>query len=179
MEDITEKVKNKAKKDLDRQTSPLMDEVLKYDKVQMPEEVFKGRYLDSFVNGGNPEAIKEFASVAGGYRNEVEVVDGKGNVLFTTPPILTSPDFAAIEEIKATDLAGLGKETEQKINTGHLNATKELDNTLNTVEGKMLHVANEAGKEHDTRWNLIFTRYGVSNTKAVKEEDDLEFNYDD
>ena len=180
MEDMNKRLKDKAKKDLTRLTDPIMDDVLKVDKAKMPEEVFKGRYLDSFANGGNLEAVKEFASVAGGYRNEVDVVDGKGNVLFTTPPMMTSPDFSNMDEMKETDLSDIGKETQQKINTGQINPTRKLDNTLHSVEDKMLAVANKATKPYQDRWNLIFSRYGVTEKQAInKNTDDVEFDYDD
>jgi len=175
-----EDIKNKVKENLAKRTDPIMDDALLHEKVQMPEEVFKGRYLDSFIIGGTPESIKEFASVAGGYRNEVDIVDSKGVVIFTTPPMLSSPDFSNIGSIKETDLSGIGKETQQKINSGHFNPTKEFDTTINSIGSQMLDVAKDATKVHSDRWKLIFSRYS-SDTMSTKNniEDDVEFNYDD
>lgn len=179
MDDVTKKIKDKAKKDLTRLTDPIMDDVLKVENTQMPEEVFKGRYLDSFANGGTPEAIKEFASVAGGYRNEVDIVDSKGNVLYTTPPMIISPDFSEMDEMKATDLSDIGKETQMKMNTGQINPTKKLDNTLHSVEDKMIAVAGNANKKYQDKWKMIFNRYGVTEKQEINKQDDLEFDYDD
>lgn len=180
MDDLTDKVRDKAKKDLARLTDPIMDDLLNVDKVKMPEEVFKGRYLDSFANGGNPEAVKEFASVAGGYHNEVDVVDSKGNVIFTTPPMVSSPDFSNIDEIKETDFSGIGKETQTKMNTGHINPTKEFNDTLSGMEKKMLLLAEQANKENQDKWSLIFNRYSaVKSTIGIAPKEEVEFNYDD
>ncbi len=177
---MTKNIKDKTKKNLTRLTDPIMDDVLKVEKTKMPEEVFKGRYLDSFVNGASPEAIKEFASVAGGYRNEVDVVDSKGNILFTTPPMLTSPDFSDMDELKSTDLCDLGKETQQKMNNGTINPTKKLDNTLHSVEDKMITVANKTSDKYKDKWNIIFNKYVVNNKQTInKAEDELEFDYSD
>ena len=178
MKNLEEQLIERSKDNLMERATPIIDGILKEENTKMPESVFKGRYLDSFANGNNPEAIKEFASVAGSFYSGVDVVDDiTEEVLFTTPPMIESVDFDKIEQIAKTDISGLVKETEQKINVNHPAGTKELDSTLDSIEDKMVLLANEATKANKDKWKLIFSKYGIGE-KPKEITDDEVYDYD-
>ena len=171
-----DKIIAKAKDSLMKQASPAMGELLDNDNTKMPEAVFKGRYLDSFMNGATGVAIKEFASVAGSFYKGVDIVDDDNNVLFTTPPMMETPDFSDISELTKADISGVVNETETRIAVNHPEPTKALDTTIASFEDSLIAKAKETNIKNEEKWADIFKRYIP--TEPDVDDEDIEYVYD-
>jgi len=128
----------------------------------IPEKIFVEIFLDYFRSGGqmntvNPLTIK-WLELAGGPYNPVNVLDDKGNIVFTTPGIYCKPNTDTLK----VDYGNL-------VSTFNLKANRIHEEGLNYLTVNLAGTVNKINVEYDSyllRWKAIFNRY----SKAPKQE---------
>lgn len=116
------------------------------------ENIYKvglGNWVTVATNGG---------SLPGGQFREVDVIDDKGKVLFTVPPIY---DRNALNPVKLSDRIALPQLMEQAEQLGSIKPalqTKMKNQIFEALLNKM-RAGNNNAREYLLKWNDIFTRY--------------------
>lgn len=146
----------------------------------LPENIFKELFLEFFMNGGisngtAPLTLK-WLELAGGPYNEVNIIDNKGNVVFTTPGLYCKPETET-GDINFADIAS----------NYNLRANRLQADGVNYLNASLSGVGNRVSTEtptHIVRWNNIFKRYtnpGIQTTtkRTPLHNDTADFlNYD-
>lgn len=140
---------------------------------RIPEDIFRRAYLPMFA--GIPEekwpvagiTLNNWYGVSGGPHFEVDVIDTKGNVLFTVPPIVPPPSTRAMAKF-AEDGHGVGSA---------FNKAREVGRNI-PIEGEIIarqevqriqpRFSRRYENDYRMRWAPIFGYYGfLSNVKPT------------
>jgi hypothetical protein len=158
-----------------------LDQLAVQDRKRMPERIFVGLWLPFFYEGRNefyPElSFAMWSNFAGNEYREVDVVNTKGEVLFTVPPRFDRAGINALIGKDRTNLPGG--------NIMNVIKNAELKSRVSPNDGRMFlnhHLKQRAllmgnippsVKVNIDRWNAIFKRYGlkpITETEEVTHE---------
>lgn len=161
---------------------------------RLPEFVFKEHFLDFFKNYRNLTAkdksesplYAKWIELAGSEHNEVDIINEKGETIFTTPGLFAKPtvDYKRARQIGVDDIAS----TASKRNRTDVEQS-------NFITGKVTSIINGMITVDDTidlnRWNKILKRYDkkeeeqevIKSTKPLSKlpkvvKEDLGLKYD-
>jgi len=159
MQEVAAKMAERTKKDLMDTLNLAHDNITNFKLAQLPESIFVNHFLDFFMNFNTgdmsaPLNIK-WVELSGSPYNEVEIIDGKGNVIYNVPPLMARVDVTGkpIEEFNFGKMVG-----EYKLRSNRIQA--DADNFLNRQLGGMDKQLTPNSKEDImTRWVMIFKRY--------------------
>lgn len=153
---------------------------------KLPEEIFVNYFLPFF--SGKVEVSKEpvlsnWIGIAGTPMSEVDVVDTKGDKIFTVPALFDTNIIDVVNRERGRSLQDIFSNYEVRNNNIPVIASKFLDNELNKKNDELIH--NKTVSATNTElWNNIFKRYGIENneTKTISKTpdengaDDLEYD---
>jgi hypothetical protein len=184
-EDLNRISKNENNKTLKRLTdtiSGICNDIKNSEttvNAQIPESLFVQSYLPEIVDTKEVGNItKEWVRVAGGLTRSVDVVDNKGNVLYTTPPLVASADIDYAGSMTAT------MNTYDKKNS--VLAAKGDMFLEETFKGIKTTTTNERALKVKEEWDNIASKYKTPKTKINSskvmatlnkdiDDDDLEY----
>lgn len=130
---------------------------------RLPEEIFKERFLPTFAGEApmvkDSAVIAEWIGVAGTAMNEVDIIDSKGNVLFTVPSIFDTNVLEITKRNAGESIADIYKEFNLRHNHIPIVADKYLAESLS---GKLQEITKPVadGNPNQKRWTEILGRYG-------------------
>jgi hypothetical protein len=132
----------------------------------IPEIVFKEYFLEYFINVLNgkvehsPLTLK-WLELAGGPYNEVNVIDGNNNVIFTTPGLFSRPevDNNIINQINFSDIASMYIARSNRLEIDGINYLSQELSGLKTLVSSNTH-------HNYLKWKLIFDRYTTNKSTA-------------
>ena len=133
------------------------DLVVNIPRTIMPEAVFIEYFLDLFMkgdNGGNELLMYKWVELAGGPYNEVNIVDQKGNVIYSTPGAMLQLNIPAetLQKYSFVDIAAMYA-MKQRITSAQ--ATNYLNGALASIPKEVIGDV----KIYIQRWSEIFKRY--------------------
>ena len=145
------------------------DLVVSQPKGKLSEEVFV-QYFLPFFSGKSPEGsdkkMGEWIGVAGNATAEVDIVDQRGEVLFTVPSMMNS-NALDISNRKVGDTIG-EMVSNYKLREAHIPVTGQ--NYINHVSAekveRMVHRENLPLSQTEQRWMSIFDRYKISTAET-------------
>lgn len=159
------------------ETAKLMEKTIiqEQPKAKLPEIIFREHFVDFFRNyGSNTEPTEadsttyaRWLTIAGSEFNEVDIIDDKGNVIFTVPPMLTKPnvDYKATRTINVNDTA---YDATNKFNR----TPAESSNFITSKVSKLMSGAITVDTSGDEfRWKKILNKY---KDPEVEEQEKLE-----
>lgn len=132
---------------------------------KLPENLFVRDFLP-FFSGQVPlnkasQHYQYWIGIAGTPMNEVDIIDNKGNTIFTVPPLMNADFINPNKRHKAMgDIF-----TEQSLHSSHSPAAgnsylaRELSQRVSEFEDNSKPLLT-----YEQRWSQIFNRYGVSAT---------------
>lgn len=148
------------------------------DNNTIPYDVFKEYFLEFFKQGGHMDSeaplTLKWLELAGGPYNEVDIVDGNGAIVITTPGMYCRPDIDPnVFNINYGDMMDEFNMRSNRLHADGINfAAKSLNGVSDGITTKH--------DEFNFRWDSVFKRYSTnpkgSDVKplAVK-EDNLDF----
>ena len=177
-------------------TAKLMEETINKPapNAKLPEIIFKEHFVEFFKTYSSNTAPTEadsttyarWLTIAGSEFNEVDIIDDKGNVIFTVPPMLTKPnvDYKATRTINVNDTA---YDAVNKFNRTPAESSNFITNKVSKLMSGAITVDTN---EDESRWKRILNRY--KNPEAEEQEkleeqkkkiptvvkEDLGLNYD-
>ena len=163
LQKISNNIKDKAMQEL----ASVMEDIyqttiVNFKKSTIPEVVFKEYFLDFFKSGMNtPDKDLKYAKwieLSKSPYNEVDVIDNKGNIIFTTPPLFAKPviDPSIID----INFSNIGSTYMMKSNRLQADADNYLAAKLAPLENKV-----SADTENIiSRWQNIFVMYSNAET---------------
>ena len=146
----------------------------------LPENIFREHFLPFFSVsaeegiGSDNAVLSQWISIAGTPNNEVDVVDGAGQVLFTVPSLFDTSVIETVQRDVGNSLADITHTFELKNNNIPIVAENYLNNQLTKKLGIVKPSTNR--EEVEKRWGSIFARYGIEKTttqSTAKEDDGL------
>lgn len=140
-------------------------EVMSRARRSLREDIFTGVYLPLFYNKGyNPYGVDIehwVIHVSGSPDVEVDIIDNRGEVIYTIPPIIDrsactyiNGETSYYEALKTSDLQGMQSKIRKEV---YLNSYLK-DKVISKVADEK--VQKNMIKNIET-WNSIFTRYGL------------------
>lgn len=126
-------------------------------KARLPENIFKHSFLPS-LNGDIPEndvALAKYVEYAGGPYKEVDIVNNRGEIVYTCPPLYNRSSGKEGSKIPYNELAGTYELKKARL-------PSEADNYMNNIA---VGISNEISVEktsNEYRWGKIFDRYTVN-----------------
>ena len=146
--------------------------IIKSAATTIPETVFKSTYLPRLIHG-NIEYfnVTWINDVAKSPHNRVNIVDNRGNVLFTVPPLCNLSLDSMQDQLSAKM-----KYIQAEMNSNALKGNMLLERLLPTFINFEPAISGEFEKE----WIAIFERYGLSHLLTKKEiVEETTDDYDD
>ena len=157
-------------------------------KATVPEDIFVNNYLDYFKNIKNQTEESplyvQWVNIAGSVFEEVDLVNSKGEVVATVPPLVakTGIEVDLLDQVPFSEI-GHG------YTMLHTKGGDRADTFLRTeLSGLPKCVKSSPAKEHAKRWVKLFKRYenkeNLTDDKKPspgiqKIKEDLGINYDD
>ncbi len=168
-EDLESKAIAMKKSEIMKDMAGVFDEIEKREMVDVPESVFKSKFLNTTKPGLNPTSVADFARVAGSYYRGVNVVDDTtGEKLFETPPIIEYPDIESISDVKNVDMGSIVNKTNSDMTDGK--KVTALDKHIKVTADPILDKVKEASEKSKLGWKLIHEKY--SKGEDFTDEDD-------
>lgn len=145
-----------------------LDSVAISDRKRMPERIFVGLWLPFFHKGQNefyPQlSFGMWAAYAGNDYREVDVINTKGEVLFTVPPRFDRAGIRALlkdrAKIPGGNILSVIKNAELKSRISPRDGSMYLASHLRQRAMLMGNIPPSV-KVNIERWNTIFKRYGL------------------
>lgn len=184
LQELASKLEDKATRDAAIGINEIHSIVMEQDKAMIPEIVFKESFLEFFKDvNSHPNSnglLLKWLELSGGVYNEVDVVNDKGDTVYTVPGICTP---GSINEAIANNTA-----FDRIVTTfnNKLNRTEaEGVNYLNAELSKITNIVEE-GRDNTQKWVNILTRYDDKNSdnkdkdiaKELNENLGMELDYD-
>lgn len=154
---------------------------------RLPEATFVKSFLPYFCGEepieGRNNIIALWIGIAGSTTSKVNIVDNKGEVIFTVPPINDTSIIDVNNKNKGQGFKNIVQNYQLYANQTPASA----DNYLNrTIGGRLdrLRAESEVFNQNEAIWVSIFQRYGKMKDTVVKKEqrptslDDDELLYD-
>lgn len=146
---------------------------------KLPENLFVQHFLPFFTGQVPSKDVHQYyqywIGVAGTPMNEVDIIDGKGETIFTVPPIMNS-DFVN----PAKRSKGMGDVfAEHSLHASHSPASgerflaNELSQRINEFEDNTEKLVTA-----EQKWNHIFKRYGVESPYKNEATQEVRSNND-
>lgn len=157
LEELSNKLEDKATRDAVKAISEIHESITATEKAMLPEVVFKEGFLEFFKDvGSHPNKdglLLKWLELSGGIYNEVDVVDVKGDVVFTVPGICTP---GTINEAISNNVSfgNIVTTFNNKLNRTEAEGINYLNGELN----KLVGIVGE-GKDTTDRWVNVLTRY--------------------
>lgn len=164
------------------------------ENAKLPEFIFKAHFLDFFKNyhsltiqdKNNSPLYAKWLELAGSEYGEVDIIDDKGETIFTTPGLFVKPnvDFDRASQIRVNDMAA---NSAQRYNRTPAESSNYLTSKVSSIMGGMVQVDSNVALK---RWDKILKRYDKEKEPEVLPEDtpkskipkvvreDLGLNYD-
>jgi len=159
MRDAAKQMVNNNKNELANVVDTFHKEIVQEVNAQIPELVFTQYFLTFFKTMDTSDLSSplnlKWIELAGSAYNEVDIVDGKNNILYTVPPLLARPDTdnASFDKIDFNNMA-----KEYKLRRNRL--ASDANNFMKTqLHGLGEQVATNDKDELTKRWQSIFLRY--------------------
>jgi hypothetical protein len=154
-----------------------LDSAAVSDRKRMPERIFVGLWLPFFYEGQNrfyPElSFGMWSAYAGNDYREVDVINHKGEVLFTVPPRFDRAGIRSLlkerTRMPGGNIINVIKNAEMKSRVSPRDGSMYLQTHLKQRAMIMGNIPPSV-KTNIDRWNAIFTRYGL---KAVTESEEV------
>ena len=189
LDELSKAVENKKLDALKQNAELFKSEIIEKEeasKHKMPEVVFKDLFLEHFKEIAEGKQVSDdtltaaWIGLAGSPYNEMDIVDEKGDTLYTVPSVLSRPklDEKFYSSVSFTDMAA---KYQEKSNYLEAEGTRYLNSAVKSMEGTISSSQPLGG----ARWNAIFNRYDTNKLKdSVKHrvddvEDDPGIVYDD
>lgn len=140
-------------------------------RARLPERHFREIYLPMFA--GDEKLLYDinlghWVNFAGNPYRGVDIIDEKGNVLFTVPPVFDRDTINPTTANRRT-LFEVMETAQQYANIHPHQGLKYLDSEL-TGRALIMKVPANVAKDLDT-WNMIFQRYGRPPLAKVSKKD--------
>lgn len=170
------------------------DLIINNENAKLPEFIFKEHFLDFFKNyhgltrqdKDNSPLYAKWLELAGSEYGEVDIIDDKGETVFTTPGLFTKPtvDFDRARQIRVNDMA---VDSTQKYNRTPAESSNYITSKVTSIMNGMVQVDSA---EATRRWSKILKRYEKDKEPEVLPNDvpkskipkvvreDLGLNYD-
>jgi hypothetical protein len=149
-------------------------DMLIQDKVinVLPEPVFREHFLPYFVNPlvaeQNNKIVAAWVGIAGTPMAEVNVVNPKGEVLFTVPPLIDSNIFNVVRKPRESSFQDIQAETQLRQSNPNARAADYFnESTSRRVGGMIQESPNRSINEQ--RWADIFQYYNIDNPDKAKQ----------
>ena len=148
--------------------------VVDHENSKLPETVFKSNFLPYFAGVEEPpkdkNPIVDWIAIAGSPMSKVDIIDNKGEVLYTTPPVVSDGISDSILN-SGLPVSDIMTEAELERNNIPLKGEKVLNEKLFS---KTKTISNH------TEWEDIYKRYGLVDEDdeiVILDEDDDLFEY--
>jgi len=159
----------------------ILDPLGAIEKNKLPENVFVEYFLDFFKDPNkdlNSPILQQWLSIAGGPYNEVDILDHKGNIIYSVPSVYVETSIES--DINNKDFQSIADEYNLKSNRLKSEADAFLSQALRGADDMVVFKTDENRK----RWAMIFARYKQQSSKPKNlppaiAESKLEDNLDD
>lgn len=178
--DLEKKAIDMKKMEIMKDMEGVFESIESRELVDVPESVFKSKFLGTNKPGLTPTSVAEFAKVAGSYYKGVNVVDDiTGEKLFETPGILEYPDMDSVSDVKNADASDIVNKTNNDLTDGK--AVTALDKHINKTADVIVDKITEASDKTKGKWKAIFDKYNKEDEFGYDEsapdvEDDVDYS---
>lgn len=135
-------------------------------KAKMPESVFVSNFLEPFKNLSSLEndnlAVKQWILISGSPYAQVDIIDGKGNVVHTTPSLIARPVILE-EKMNNIDFKDVSINFINKTNHVVASGVNYLKTELSVVEQNITANTDASIKQ----WEHITTYYTKKSDNAT------------
>lgn len=144
----------------------------KEENAKVPETVFKEYFLDFFRNynkdteptDSDNALYAKWLELAGSEYNEVDVINDKGETVFTTPALLTVP---TIDYKKALDM-GINQTAVEALQNRNRTPAESINYVNSQVSRFMAGAVSVDTRDETARWEKILKKY--KSTEEVEQE---------
>lgn len=130
---------------------------------KVPEVVFAtvfADYFKDFNKESDPTKLQQWVGLAGGYYNEVDLVNEKGETVDTVPGIYKKIDIEdAFDDFNFVTTVTQYNRKKERI---AVVAEEFVKDALKDAERQI--VSDTAANTHETRWNAIINKYATQDT---------------
>jgi hypothetical protein len=141
------------------------DLVVNSPRARLPEELFVSNFLPFFIGKGTVETNSDFLptwiSIAGSPAADVDVIDNRGNVLFTVPAFIDSGFINPLKNnsgLSYSDIVNMAILFGNNIpKQGAAVLSGELEIKINRLKDKSPDYAKKINM-----WEIIFKRYKIT-----------------
>ena len=133
---------------------------------RLPEHLFLKYFLPVFANQrpAPEDFISTWVSIAGQPAGEVQIVDNANNVLFTVPPLMDTHHIKRLRPDGSMDFSSIGQMLALHAQSNPKLAEANYQQNL-IKRYKESHSPTSVTSENQKRWQEIFVRYGIEQTK--------------
>ena len=140
------------------------DLVVNVENAKLPEGVFAEHFLDHFKGNSNlDDALSlKWITLSGSPFNSVDIIDNKGDYLFSVPPLLAHPNLDD-KPVSGMDFNAMTKEYALRSNRLQVDGDNFLNNQLSGID-KQFSSPEVEKLRHD--WECVFKRYDKDSAKT-------------
>lgn len=146
--------------------------VTNIEKTKLPEAVFKSVFLPVFAgkhkSTDTGDILRNWVGIAGAPGKEVEIIDPKGNTVFTVPPVFNSDFIDASNRQNSRQMSVIMSTYDLHRNALPILGQNFLHNTLpNKIDS--ITQASPSNETNGKRWQEIFDRYFPSSAPTKEQ----------
>lgn len=145
-------------------------------KATLPEKVLKDFFIPGFLDTDNKDnvAVMKFIEYAGSPYSEVDIINERGEVIFTCPPMMNNSKSDTGKNIPYSELAGTYELKKARM-------IQEADQYMSGVAGGIASTVEIAKDNSTFTWNKIIEKYTVPNKidEDIGVSNDLDDDMDD
>lgn len=147
--------------DLDK----MLSEPVETNRAKLPESIFKNMFVEDLIkNKGQGVIGAKFIEYAGGPYNEVDIIDNKGDTIFTCPPIYDrSSTDKKTKQIPFSEIAGTYELKKSRM-------PSEANKYMNDISSSIKNSVKVEENGNAYRWSVILNKY---NDDAESKEDTI------